>query len=159
MKTTTTPEQIQSIIGALEKLHIHPFQHESCDAKRDAQANLRNKTHYVDDETLRWHKSRVLSTAPLHEGLLFRITCSDAMDMHNTKRGFRSVVFDAFGTTIDRCGLEDAASTKHMAIKRSDMEEIDLVAHYRDAIARELKNREQAAQDYQAALLAMPSAA
>lgn len=159
MKSNTTPEQIQSIIDALKLMHVYPFREEQSDPKYNAQRNLSGKTHYVDDDTLRWHKSRVLSARHLHGGLLFRIVCSDALDMHNTKRGFRAVVFDVFGTTVYRPSLENASSSKQAALNASEREEIDLVAHYREAIARELKQRQDQAQDLQSALLALPSAA
>lgn len=159
MKTNTTPEQITAIVEALKRLHVHPFRDEASDPKFNAQRNLSGKTHYVDEETLRWHKSRVLSCRPLHGGLLLRIACSDALDMNNTKRGFRAVVFDVFGETVSRPDLEHAAKTKDAAIKQSDGETIDLCAHYRAAIARRMEQEQRAVQESQAALLALSSAA
>lgn len=159
MTTKTTPSEITAIIAALAKLHVYPFRQEQSDPKYNAQRNLSGKTHYVDDDTLRWHKSRVLSARELHGGLLFRIVCSDALDMHNTNRGFRAVVFDVFGTTVNRPSLEEAVKTKQAAIKASEENEIDLVAHYRAAIARELQQREDSAGELRAALLTLPSAA
>jgi len=156
MTTNTTPEQIAAIIAALRKIHVQPFRHESSDPKHNAQRNLNGKTHYVDDDTLRWHKSRVLSALELHGGLLFRIVCSDALDMHNTKRGFRAVVFDVFGTTIDRPTLEEATATKHAAINASERQSIDLVNHYQKAIASELHHREQSTNELREALASLP---
>ena len=134
MKTTNTDQEIKSIVEALGKLHIRIFCYESGDPKFNAQRNLAGKTHYVDDDTLRWHKSRVLGTAILHGGLLLRVTCSDALDMHNTKRGYRCAVFDVFGTAVSRPDLEHAATSKQAAINASEREEIDLVEHYRKTI-------------------------
>lgn len=158
MKTTATDEQIKIILAALQRLHLKPFCQESCDTKHNAQRNLSGKTHYVDDDTLRWHKSRVLSSGHLHGGLLFRITTSDALDIHNTRRGFRAVVFDVFGTTIYRPKLEEAFSTSHAAYKASEKQEIDLVTHYREAIASELRHRQQAVIEYSEALAMLPDA-
>lgn len=152
MTTKTTPEQIKAIIAALAKVHLRPFGCESSDPKYNAQRNLRGKTHYVDDDTLRFHKSRVLSARNLHNGLLFRIVTSDALDMHNTRRGFRAVVFDVFGTTIDRPKLDEASNTSNAAIKASEKQEIDLFAHYQAALQSELKQRQDACTDYQQAL-------
>lgn len=157
MKTNTTAQEMAAIIAALKSMYVHPFRAEHCsNSKADAQRNLHGKTHYVDDDTLRWHKSKVVSTAVLHAGLLYRITCSDALDMNNIRRGFRSVVFDLFGTTIERPKLEDAVSTSQKAIKLSDEQEIDLLAHYRQAIERELKQRQDAVAQLQTALAAIP---
>ncbi len=139
MKTTATEEQIKNIIAAISSIYIYPFRQESGDPKYNAQRNLSGRTHYVDDDTLRFHKSRICSTSHLCGGLLFRVTCSDALDMHNTKRGFRSVVFDVFGTTVSRPSLENAHKTSAQAIKASQNEELDLVAHYRAALQEKLK--------------------
>ena len=134
MKTTTTLEQMQAIGRALQRIHIRPFRCESSDPKYNAQRNLSGKTHYVDDDTLRFHKSRVLGTCIIHNGLLLRVTCSDSLDARNTKRGYRCAVFDVFGHCVSRPKLEDAYSTKQAAINASEKEEIDLVAHYQKAI-------------------------
>ncbi len=152
MKTTSTEQEIKTILDALAKLHVRPFGYESGDPKRNAQRNLCGRTHYVDDDTLRFHKSRVCSAHHLHGGLLYRIVCSDALDMHNHKRGFRAVVFDVFGTTIYRPKLEDAFSTSRAAYNASEKEMIDLVAHYREAIGNELRHREQSAKEHREAL-------
>lgn len=86
------------------------YRNESGDPKTNAQRNLSGRTHYVDDATLRWHKSRVLRAQVSDQGLLFWIITSDALDMNNTKRGFRYVIFDLFGTTLARPDLEHAFS-------------------------------------------------
>lgn len=54
--------------------------------------------------------------------------------MNNTKRGFRVVVFDVFGTCISRPKLEEASSTRKAAEAKADAEQIDLIGHYRTAI-------------------------
>lgn len=153
MKTNNTPEQVKRLAEVLrDGLHAKLFCQESGDPKRNAQMNLRGRTHYVDDDTLRWHKSRVCSTAALHCGLLFSVTCSDALDMNNIKRGFRSVVFDVFGTIVQRPELEAAASTSAAAIKARDAQTVDLMKHYRDAITRLKLDRERDSADFEKAL-------
>ena len=93
------------------------YRNESSNPKWNAQRNLSGRTHYVDDETLRWHKSRVLSARHADNGLLFAIVTSDALDMNNTKRGFRYVIFDIFGTVLGRVSLEQAFRTSDQASK------------------------------------------
>src|ERR1039457_2523561 len=100
MKTNITNEQIEAIKKALAVIHVRTFDCKSCDPKYNAQRNLSGITHYVDDDTLKSHHSRVISAGHSHGGLVFNITTSDALDMHNTKRGFRRVVHDVFGTCI-----------------------------------------------------------
>jgi hypothetical protein len=113
------------------------YRNESSDAKTNAQRNLCGRTHYVDDDTLRWHKSRVISTRCTDGGLLFTIITSDALDMNNTRRGFRYVIFDIFGNTIARPDLEHAFSTSAKAEKAmwAELNKIDAVDVTINAIA------------------------
>lgn len=93
------------------------YREESSYATINAQRNLCGRTHYVDPDTLRYHKSRVLSTHITDGGLLFALVESAAMDMNNTKRGFRYVIFDVFGTVLDRLSLGDSFKTRKAATK------------------------------------------
>jgi hypothetical protein len=93
------------------------YQNKSSYPKPNAQENLIGRTHYVDDDTLRFHHSRILSSHVLYEGLLFAIITSDAMDYENKTRGFRYVIFDLFGTVIDRTKLEEMFKTRNQASK------------------------------------------
>jgi hypothetical protein len=86
-------------------------------AKYEAQDQLAGKTHYVDDSTLRFHKARVLSCDIAQEGTLFWLIESVAMNMHNTRRGFRYVVFDVFGNVVERCAIEDCFKSSKVANK------------------------------------------
>lgn len=114
------------------------YRNESSNAKTNAQRNLCGRTHYVDDDTLRWHKSRVLSTRCADGGLLFAIITSDALDMNNTRRGFRYVIFDVFGDTIARPELDQAFSTSAKAEKAMwvELNKIDAPAVTLAAIER-----------------------
>lgn len=81
-------------------------------AKANAQENLRGRTHFVDDGTLRWHKSRVVYAHSQYGGWLFAVIVTDAMNWENTRRGYRYQVFDVFGTTVARVPIEDAFATR-----------------------------------------------
>lgn len=93
------------------------YRNESSDPKSNAQRNLCDRTHYVDDDTLRSHKSRVISAQHTDGGLLFAIVTSDALDPDNRRRGFRYVIFDLFGHVLSRCALEQASRTSEQATK------------------------------------------
>lgn len=94
------------------------FKEESSHAKWNAQRNLQGRTHYVDDDTLRWHKSRILHTRITDDGLIFALIESCAADMDNTKRGFRYVLFDVFGNVVrTRAKLDDLWSSSAKAMK------------------------------------------
>jgi hypothetical protein len=83
----------------------------------NAQQNLAGRTHYVDDDTLRYHKSRILSARSTYDGLLFAIVESVALDYQNKKRGCRYVVFDVFGNVVSRVSLEECWRTSAQATK------------------------------------------
>lgn len=78
------------------------YRNESSYPKNNAQRNLSGRTHYVDGETLRFYKSRIISARETDGGLLFAIVTSDAKDHENKSRGFRYVIFDLFGTVVER---------------------------------------------------------
>jgi hypothetical protein len=117
------------------------YQNHSSDPKTDAQRNLCGRTHYVDDDTLRYHKSRVISSQHTDNGLLFAIITSDALDYQNHKRGFRYVIFDIFGRTIARPRLEEAFRTSAQASKAMwhALNSFDAIALTNEAIARETR--------------------
>lgn len=93
------------------------YREQSSKPKWNAQRNLQGRTHYVDDETLRFHKSRVLEARHIENGLFFYIITSDAVDMHNTKREFRFVIFDVFGSVVARPELGKGGSSSQWARK------------------------------------------
>jgi hypothetical protein len=91
------------------------YKNESCDATTNAQRNLMGRTHFVDPDTLRFHKSRILETHITDNGLLFAIIHSDSLDYDNTKRGVRYTIFDVFGTVVANMDLADAFKVKNGA--------------------------------------------
>lgn len=155
-KTNNTETELEAIRHAIQrKAHVSLYERKNDDAKYNAQRNLIGRTHYVDEDTLSFHKSRVLIARAEFGGLLFYIINSDAADMDNTKRVFRGVVFDVFGTVLDRPTLEEGFSTRAGAEKRVDELQIDLVAHYRAAIGQQIRSREREVEEFKAALEAI----
>lgn len=114
------------------------YKEESQHAKWNAQRNLAGRTHYVDDATLRFHHSRILTTKITDDGLIFSIIESCAADMNNTKRGFRFVTFDLCGNVIERAKLDGLVSSRRVAEKAmwKFLNEIDAKQITRDAIDR-----------------------
>lgn len=86
-------------------------------AKDNAQDNLGGRTHYVDDGTLRFFHARVLAAEVFADGLLFGIIESHSLDMRNTAREFRGVLFDVFGDTVYCPGLGEGSGTSKQARK------------------------------------------
>ena len=113
-----------------------PFESYGYSQKGLAQKNLMGKTHYVDDQTLRYHKSRVLACyAPaVYHGTICTIVESCALDIHNTKRGFRFVAFDLGGEVLTRASLEESYKTSKQATDAmwEWLDDLDVVTHYKD---------------------------
>lgn len=88
------------------------YERKSSDPLRDAQQNLAGRTHYVDADTLRCFHARVLSTHAADNGLLFAIVESCSGDHEHKTRVFRHVIFDLFGTVIDRPNMNEDGETR-----------------------------------------------
>lgn len=128
------------------------YTNKSSHPKWNAQENLAGRTHYVDDDTLKFHYARVLSTLIPSHGLLFGLTESVALDMHNTQRGFRHVIFDIFGTVLGRLNLDDcwkthapARTALRQAIYALDEQAItrEGIKNYREYCEQEMQQLEQ----------------
>jgi hypothetical protein len=113
------------------------YRNESSDPKTNAQRNLQGRTHFVDDDTLRFHKSRVISARHTDNGLLFAVVTSDAKDMNNHERGFRFTIFDVFGNRIYRKS-DQWFRKSDQAVKAmwSALNEMDAIEITRKAIER-----------------------
>lgn len=124
---------------------MQKFQNNHSDPKTNAQRNLMGRTHYVDPDTLRFHKARILSARAVCDGLLFAIVESVALDMHNTKRGVRFTIFDLFGKVVgERASLDACWSRREAATKAmwKELEKLDPRAITLDGIARANRSHE-----------------
>lgn len=112
------------------------FKDESINPKVNAQRNLCGRTHYVDDSSLRFHKSRILWAKVIDQGMLFAIVESMSLDPDGNRRGFRYVVFDVFGAVVSRVSLEGALSSRRAATTALwvALNKIDAKAHTLAAI-------------------------
>ena len=141
--------------------NVAPFTDRSSDHKRNAQQNLQGRTHYAEDESLRFFHARIVSAHADQNGLFFKMVESIAVDYKNTRRGFRVVVFDLFGQVIYRPSLDDCASTQAAAVVLwMKAEKIDPAAYYRaelKARANRLTNQAAAMNEAAAQLEGMPA--
>lgn len=117
-------------------LNLRKFQNMYMRPKADAQHNLRGRSFYVDDDTLKYHKARVLNCAPACDGLAYWIIESYAVDYENRSRAFRSVVFDICGNIVHRIALDEGYKTEKAARKALDafLESFDAVSHTKGAL-------------------------
>jgi len=108
------------------------------DHKANAQDNLNDRSHYVSDGNLRYHKSRVMSFHITDGGLLCAVVTSDSANFEGTKRGFRYAIFDVFGTVIrsDDCETYWPSSDKARKAMWKALNVIDAKAHTLEAIER-----------------------
>ena len=105
-------------------------------AKVFAQRNLMGRTHYVDPDTLRFHKSRILRAGSTEDQSIFLLIESCALDFEGIKRGFRFVAFDLEGEVLCRPRLEDSFKTRERAEAAmwKWLEGFDAVKHYHDKL-------------------------
>ena len=97
--------------------NVELFEDKSNDPKRNAQQNLNGRTHYVDDDTMRFFGSRIVSAYPTDDGLFFKIVESVATEYDKSRRGFRVVIFDLFGCAVFRPSFDECTSTSAAAEK------------------------------------------
>jgi len=104
-----------------------------------AQDQLNGRTHYYNDETLKYFKARVLYAKPASSGLLFVTVESVPKNYDGTGRGFRAVCFDLFGESIYRPDFENLHKTRDKALKAfyTWLNEFSELDHYRNKLAYE----------------------
>ena len=143
MNTQELASKINATYAA--QLYRSRYFHKSADAAQDA---LSGRTHYADPETLRYFHSRILSAFPILDGLFFRITESCALNPDNTRRGYRVVLFDLFGTAVYRPDLENCRRTREAAEKDYSAwaETFNPVAHYEQNLAARADKLDREAQ-------------
>jgi len=112
--------------------------------KVNAQENLEGRTHYVEPSTLRFFNSRIVSALPVSNGAFYKIVESLSLDHNHTKRGFRAVLFDIFGTVVYRPDLDQCFTSTEKANKGFFwwFETFNEVEHYQQAIDGKLKKLE-----------------
>lgn len=132
-----TPPDCEALANAIRStLNVSLFRHESYDAKTNAQRNLEGRTHYADTDTLRYFAARILSAGDVDRGLLFYVLESTATNADKTARGFRFVIFDIWGTVVERVSLESCWKTSDAARRNmwAYLNALDTAAYYRDKL-------------------------
>jgi hypothetical protein len=86
---------------AIHAAGLRLFAYKSGHEKSNAQQNLDGRTHYADNETLRYFKARINHAVHLADGLLFLILESVASKPYEIGQNKRFVVFDVFGTVVN----------------------------------------------------------
>jgi hypothetical protein len=129
-----------NIDKALRAVGASPYTCRSCYDKNNAQQNLVGRTHYADEDTLRYFKARILRGVHRADGLLFLLVESVGSKSEDSKRNKRFNVFDVFGTIVsDR---EQWFTTTDQARKAAAdfLASFDAEAHTLEAL-RHMANR------------------
>lgn len=139
----------EDLLAGLKAQGIKLFREYSGMPLNQAQRNLSERTHYVDDTTIRSFAAKVHSVHVLDEGMLLGMVESVQKGFNaEDGRCYRPVFFDLFGNTVYRPEIEDSFDSIKKAQadfwKQADMldaEKITLegIEKKYDAIEEELK--------------------
>lgn len=110
------------------------FRQESYNDKYNAQANLRGRSHFCDDDTLRFFSGRILSAYDHADGRLFVVVHSQRRGFEDYRREFGFAIFDLSGKVISSSAdkFKTAATARKNCAKA--LEEIDAHQATLDAI-------------------------
>lgn len=114
MATATTIETLKT---ALQAYGVHPYRDDSSYALPRAQRALSGRTHYVDDDTMKYFGCRINACRVDFNGLYVWILESVAHP--SMGRVHRFVLFDVFGTVLTE-RLDALRKTRKQAEKDVD---------------------------------------
>jgi hypothetical protein len=117
----------QSLKQSLSVLRVYPYQSESCYPLSNAQRNLSGRTHYVDDDALRYFKARINSAHEYQDGLLFCLI--ESVGHPSLGRVHRFVAFDVFGDVVTERESFRRSSRQAEKDKHAFLASFDAVAH------------------------------
>lgn len=119
-----------------------------------AQRNLEGRTHYVDDATLKYFGSRILSCGMTDDNTLLYLLESCKTSADGGGREFRFVVFDVFGTVVQRPALGEGFKNGEQALCAmwAWLNSFDAQAHYLEVLTRRAARLEGEAQAMRDAL-------
>jgi hypothetical protein len=126
--------------AALHAAGTRRFEWHGCpNSRHEAHRNLQGRTHYVDPETLKFHKARVISTHLSKDSLLFAIVETCAGDWQNRTRICRSVIFDVFGNVVER--VEHAGPADARKYLEAILEGFDAYQHTLSLLRNQVEER------------------
>ena len=81
-------------------MNVEKYSQHSYNPRYNAQHNLRGRTHFVDDATLRHFSGRVLSAYDSADGRLFVVVHSQRENWDNPDRVYSYAIFDLAGCVV-----------------------------------------------------------
>lgn len=132
--------------SALQCAGLIPYDNNGSSPAIKAQNALSGRTHYVDPATLRYHFARITSARPISMGAFYLIVESCAADYQNTRRVFRAVCFDIFGTTVYRPDLDASFKSTEAASKAfwAFWNNFNQAAYYQEKLKDKTRRAQQA---------------
>ena len=152
----TTETQLEQIKKALYRQGIGLFECKSCYGDSNARQNLRGRTHYVDEDTLRYFKARILDGRKTDDGLLFVLVESVNSKPDHGGLNKRGVVFDVFGTVLTERDSWFRTSEQAAKFAREFVAGFDAVKHTRNEIKAKAKRDVETARETLKALRFQP---
>lgn len=113
-----------------------------------AQRNLEGRTRYVDDGTLKYFGSRILTCGMTDDSTILYLIESTKTSADGAGREFRFVIFDVFGTVVQRPSMGEGFRTSDQARRAmwAWLNSFDAQAHYVDVLTRRAAKLEREAQ-------------
>ena len=135
MKTQAQAERIEKALGAL---HVYKFRQESSYTLNDARSNLTDRTHYVDEGTMKYFGARIgrawiPGECTTSKGFLYAIVESLKKPGGEAGKIKRACLFDCFGEVVYQSEFQrtpDKAEKELYAF----LDTFDLMAHYKERI-------------------------
>ena len=126
---------------------VEKFKEHSYNPKRNAQANLRGRSYFVSDDTLRFFNGRVLNSYHAAEGRLFVLVHSQKAGFDDYAREFDFRIFALDGQTIDDNYREEKYEkfkngTAARKAARKALEQIDATHETDQAVQRVAHSQE-----------------
>jgi hypothetical protein len=89
------------LAAALNFAGVRPYRCESSYPEYDAPRNLQGRTHYVDPDTLKSFRAKILSGGHTPDGLLYWLV--ESVQSRPDHGGYtrRAIVFDVFGDIVN----------------------------------------------------------
>jgi hypothetical protein len=134
------------IESALNILGIRPYRQQSCCSLDDAQRNLQGRTHYVDNDTLKGFRARVLNAHLSRDGLVYWIIESVGNKPFDGKANKRFIAFDVFGDVISDREQWHATSKAADKERKAFLDSFDAEAHTEGRLLERAKRDAENAQ-------------
>ena len=153
-----TEKQIAKISATVYDAGASFFRCESCYDAYNAERNLNGRTHYVDSDTLKYFKARILRCGITDDNLLLWIVESVGNKPHGGNANKRFVAFDVWGNVV--CDRDEWFTTTDKALQhgREWLAGFDQVKHTLDEIKSIAKRKESEAKRIKSILSGRKSA-